>query len=256
MHVAQLSIVRRNFRSNILDWRDLNNMTEISNPLLQVFEDPEHAAQYADGPAKFMPGFHAMHRMAGVLIREFAPANAHVLVHGAGGGLEIETFARENSQWTFVGVEPARPMLEQARVRLGDLNERVLLHHGYADDAPAGPFDAATSLLVLHFLSAAARKKAVTEIVRRLKPGSPFVAAHCSFPQDPDHRDAWLTRHREFVVASGGDAEEAESWRARISESLDVLDPEMDEQILRDAGLSDVTLFYSAFTWRAWFGRA
>ena len=231
-------------------------MTENSNPFLELFEDPEHAAQYADGPAKFVPGFHDLHRMAGVLIREYAPPNAHVLVHGAGGGLEIEAFARENPGWTFLGVEPAKPMLDEASTRLAKLGERVRFHHGYADDAPEGPFDAATSLLTLHFLNAAERQRTVAEIVRRLKPGSPVVTAHCSFPQDPNKRDAWLARHREFVVASGVDAEEAENARKDISESLEVFDPEIDEKILCDAGLSDVTLFYAAFTWRGWIGRA
>ena len=231
-------------------------MAENTKPFVEIFKDPEHAAQYANGPAKFMPGFHDVHRMAGVLIREYAPPNAHVLVHGAGGGLELEAFARENPEWTFMGVDPAKPMLDEAKERLGELNERVTLHHGYAEDAPAGPFDAATSLLTLHFLNAAERQKTVSEIVRRLKPGSPFVTAHCSFSQDSKHRDAWLARHREFAVASGIEAEEADNGRKDISDSLEVFDPESDEKILRDAGLSDVTLFYAAFTWRGWFGRA
>ncbi|MEL7537008.1 MAG: methyltransferase domain-containing protein [Pseudomonadota bacterium] len=231
-------------------------MTEKSNSFVEIFKDPEHAAQYADGPANFMPGFHAVHRMAGVLIREFAPSNAHVLVHGAGGGLELEAFATENPDWTFVGVDPAKPMLDEARQRLGELNERVTLLNGYAEDAPAGPFDAATSFLTLHFLRADERRRTVAEIVRRLKPGAPFVTAHCSFPQDPGVRDAWLMRHREFTVASGVDAEVAERGRNDISENLAVYDPDTDEAILRDAGLSDVTLFYAAFTWRGWIGRA
>ncbi len=231
-------------------------MTDKANPFLELFEDPEHAAGYADGPARFVPGFHALHRMAGVLIREFAPPDAHVLVHGAGGGLEIEAFARENPEWTFLGVEPAKPMLDEARQRLAKLEERVTFHHGYAHDAPAGPFDASTSLLTLHFLDAAERQKTLSEIVSRLKPGSPLVTAHCSFPQDPRYRDAWLARHREFVIASGVDEEEAENARKDISDCLDVLDPEIDEKILHDAGLVDVTLFYTAFTWRGWVGRA
>ena len=231
-------------------------MTDHSKPFVEIFKDPEHAAQYAAGPAKFMPGFESVHRMAGVLLRESAPADAHVLVHGAGGGLEIEAFARESPGWAFTGVDPAKAMLEAAAARLGALNERVELHHGYADDAPAGPYDAATSFLTLHFIEAQERLKTVAEIVQRLKPGAPFVTAHCSFPQDPAQRELWLARHREFTIASGGDPKLAEQGRKDISESLAVLDPETDAQILRDAGLSDVTLFYSAFTWRAWVGRA
>lgn len=231
-------------------------MNERSNKYVEIFDEEAHAARYAEGPATFMPGFASVHRMVGVLIRECAPPDARVLVHGAGGGLELEAFGKENPRWTFLGVDPAKPMLEAARRRLGDLNERVTLHHGFVDDAPAGPFDAATSLLTLHFLNAAERLRTVSEIVRRLKPGAPFLTAHCSFPQDAAHRDTWLDRHRAFTVASGADPDVAEEGRNTISEHLHVFDPEVDEQILRDAGLTDVTLFYSAFTWRGWVGRA
>lgn len=230
-------------------------MSEKPNRFVEIFKDPKHAAQYGDSPAKFMPGFYAVHQMAGVLIRESAPSDARVLVHGAGSGLELEAFAKENHGWSFVGVDPAQPMLEQARLRLGKFNERIALHHGYIEDAPAGPFDAATSLLTLHFLNAAERQDTVSEIVRRLKPGSPVVVAHCSFPQDFEEREVWLARHRAFTIASGVSVESAEKGRQEIAENLELLDPETDEKILRDAGLSDVAMFYAAFTWRGWVGR-
>jgi len=231
-------------------------MPEETNPFLEMFNDPEQAVKYADGPAKFMPGFCDLHRMTGVLIRERAPGNAHVLVHGAGGGLELEAFARQNDGWTFVGVDPAKPMLDAARVRLNSLIDRVTLHHGYIESGPEGPFDASTSLLTLHFLEPDARRETVSEIVRRLKPGAPFVAAHCSFPQDTSERDAWLVRYREFAIASGADAEMAETARAAVAKSVTLLDPETDESILRSAGLQNVTAFYAAFTWRGWVGYA
>lgn len=231
-------------------------MSEKSQPILDLFDDPGHAVNYADGPAKFVPAFRSLHSMATVLIRETAPSNAHILVHGAGGGLELEAFAVENPDWRFVGVDPAKPMLDAARVRLGDLNDRVKLHRGYAEDAPNGPFDAATSFLTLHFLNAIERQKTVSEIVYRLKPGAPFITVHCSFPQDPKIRAVWLTRHREFVISSGVAPEDAEAARKSISENLEAFDPELDEQILVNAGLKDVTMFYSAFTWRGWLGRA
>ncbi len=230
-------------------------MTEKPEPFVEIFNDPDHAAQYPEGPSRFMPGFHSVHRMASVLIREHTTPDAKVLVHGAGGGLELEAFATENPGWSFLGVDPAKPMLDEARKRLGGLNDRVSLHHGYADDAPEGPFDAATSFLTLHFLDATERRNTVADIVHRLKPGAPFVTAHCSFPQHEAHRDAWLARHQAFTEASGVERKWAEKGRNDIEQNLHVYDPEVDEQILRDAGLSDVTLFYSAFTWRAWVGR-
>ncbi|MEM1262967.1 MAG: class I SAM-dependent methyltransferase [Pseudomonadota bacterium] len=231
-------------------------MTEPQNDFVNIFKDPEHASHYADGPAKFVPGFNAVHRMASVLMREHAPPTAHVLVHGAGGGLELEAFATDNPGWTFQGVDPAKPMLDAAAERLGELNSRVSLHHGYIDDAPLGPYDAATSFLTLHFLDAAERLDTVADIVRRMKPGAMFITAHCSFPQDEAHRSQWLARHQAFTTASGVDPALAERGRQDVADNLHVLEPEVDEKILREAGLSNVTMFYAAFTWRGWFGRA
>lgn len=229
-------------------------MAEDTNPFIALFNDPERAANYADGPAKFMPGFYDLHRMANILIHERAPKDAHILVHGAGGGLELEAFARLNDEWTFLGVDPALPMLDEARQRLGHLNDRVRLHHGYIADAPEGPFDAATSLLTLHFLDAKERRNTVSEIVRRLKPGASFIAVHCSFPQSSTERDACLSRYKEFAISSGADPEMAENARTTIANTMPLLDPDEDEAILRAAGLENITMFYSAFTWRGWIG--
>ena len=227
-----------------------------ARPILDLFEDPNHAKDYAKGPASFVPGFEALHKMASVLIREFSAPSPSVFVHGAGGGLEIEALARENPDWSFLGVDPALPMLNAAKARLSDFGDRIEYHHGVSENAPSGPFDAATSFLTLHFLDVEARRSAVSAIVERLKPGAPFITVHCSFPQSADQREIWLTRHREYVISSGVDPEVAEAARKANSENLEVFDPEMDEKILQDAGLSEVTQFYSAFTWRGWFGRA
>ncbi|MEL6666374.1 MAG: class I SAM-dependent methyltransferase [Pseudomonadota bacterium] len=231
-------------------------MSVKARPILELFDDPNHAKDYAKGPASFVPGFEALHQMAAVLIREYSAPSPSVFVHGAGGGLEIEAFARENPNWSFLGVDPALPMLNAAKARLSDFGDRIDYHHGVAEDSPHGPFDAATSFLTLHFLDADARRSAVSAIVERLKPGAPFITVHCSFPQSLDARELWLTRHREFVIASGVAPELAEAARKANSENLELYDPEMDAEILQDAGLSEVTPFYSAFTWRGWFGRA
>ena len=223
---------------------------------LEMFDNAEHAAKYADGPAKFMPGFFDLHRMAIVLMRETVPRQGRVLVHGAGGGLELEALAQANTDWKFVGVDPAKAMLDAARQRLEKFLDRIDLHHGFVDTAPDGPFDGATSLLTLHFLDAYEREQAIAEIVRRLRPGAPFIVAHSSFPQDQNERETWLRRYRDFGVLSGVDPEMAETARAAVSSSLPIFDPSEDVAILQNAGLSRLQLFYAAFTWRGWIGYA
>lgn len=222
---------------------------------VKAFDDPEAAARYAEGPRRFVPGFRSLHRMTGVLLAEDAPRDARILVLGAGGGLELKALAEAHPGWTFVGVDPAKEMLLQAERTLNGLMDRVSLVHGYVDDAPPGPFEGATCLLTLHFLDEAERERTVREIHRRMRPGAPFVAAHCSFPQD-ENRTRWLSRYEAYAVASGADPEMAGKARAAVAKSVHTFEPQRDGDILRRGGFRDVDLFYAAFTWRGWIAKA
>lgn len=224
---------------------------------LSHFSDPQAVARYAEGPPRFVPGYADLHRMATVLVAERAPANARVLVLGAGGGLELRAFAAAQPGWTFDGVDPAPEMLDLAQRTLGgEFLPRVNLHLGYIETAPEGPFDAATSLLTLHFLPADERRRTFVEIRRRLKRGAPLVVAHASFPQGGGEREAWLSRYAAFAVASGVAPEHARRAHAAVDAHLPVLAPEQDEAILRDAGFEHASLFYAGFTWRGWVAYA
>lgn len=223
---------------------------------LAMFSDRERIANYADDPRRFTPGIDAVYRMATILLAENAPADAHILVLGAGGGLELTAFAEAQPRWRFTGVDPAGPMLDLARHTMGEAAARAELIEGYVDAAPAGRFDAATCLLTLHFLDRAERVRTLSELHRRMKPGAPLVVVHSSFPQDEPGRARWLARYAAFANASGNDPAQTEQARAAVSASLALLTPEQDEACLREAGFNDVELFYAAFTWRGWVARA
>ena len=91
----------------------MSDMCETENLFLQSFNDPEQVAKYSEGPTRFVPGLEALHRMTGLLLAEDAPADARVLVLGAGGGLELQALAHMHPDWTFVGVDPAIEMLRR-----------------------------------------------------------------------------------------------------------------------------------------------
>jgi tRNA (cmo5U34)-methyltransferase len=227
-----------------------------SKPFLAAFSDPEAVAKYADGPRRFVPGLEAMHQMCGLLLAERAPDNARVLVVGAGGGLELKALATAHPGWTFVGVDPAGEMLRQAERTLGPLIDRVKLVEGYVEDVAADGFDAATCLLTLHFLQHAERVDTAAAIRARLKPGAPFVAAHGSFPQGPGQRDLWLDRYAAFAISQGVEADKALGARSAVATMAAMIAPEEDEAILREAGFTDVAMFWAAFTWRGWVAYA
>lgn len=218
---------------------------------LDKFADRAAVASYAENPPRYVPGFADLHRMTGILLAEHVPEDAHILVLGAGGGLELKALAAAHPGWRFTGVDPAAAMLDLAARTLGPDAPRAELIEGYIDDAPPGPFDGAVCLLTLHFLAADERTRTAAAIRARLRPGAPFVAAHSSFPQG-ETRGRWLDRYATFAIASGADPEQARGARSAVDTSLNMLSPEVDEAVLRAAGFSDVTPFYAAFTWRGW----
>jgi tRNA (cmo5U34)-methyltransferase len=220
------------------------------------FSDPSSVARYAEGPRRLVPGLEALHRMTLLLLAERAPKDARVLVLGAGGGMELKVFAEGQPGWRFDGVDPSAAMLKLAEETLGPLAAQVSLHEGYIDGAPDGPFDAATCLLTLHFLSPDERLRTLQEVRRRMKPGAPFAVAHHSFPRDEAGRELWSSRFAAFAVASGVDRGMMETGRGFIAHQLPALSPDEDETSLRAAGFSDVSLFYAAFTFRGWVAYA
>lgn len=220
------------------------------------FADAEAVARYAEGPPRLVPGFGDMHKMAGLLLAERVCHDGHVLVVGAGGGLELKAFAESYPRWTFDGVDPSPDMIRLAKTNLGLLQARVTFHEGDIQAAPDGPFDGATCLLTMHFVPIEERRWMISQIRRRLKPGAPFLAAHMSMPQDEVARSVWLSRYAAFAVSSGVAYTHAQSAAASIASRLHVLSPAQDEAILQQAGFSDVGLFYCGFTFRGWVAYA
>lgn len=221
------------------------------------FQDTAAVASYADRTRRLVPGYDDMQRMAAVLVAERAPPDARVLVVGAGGGAELALFARLYTGWRFVGVDPALPMLEQAKAALGQLADRAELHHGYVDTAPEGPFDAATCILTLHFIAPEERRRTLAEIRRRLKPGAPFVIAHLSFPQAPEEeKQRWFARYVAFATSSGVQFGDASNAVSVMETKLTLLSPADEEAMLREAGFTGAQSFYQGFTFRGWVAYA
>lgn len=214
------------------------------------------ARHYAEGPPRQVPGFAGLHRMMNLLLAETLTDDAHILVLGAGGGLELKALADFRPNWRFSGVDPSADMLALAREITADHTARIDLTEGYIEAAPEGPFDAATCLLVFHFIPRDQRLETLRQIRRRLKPGAPFILAHISFPQTEPERSTWIARHVAFGQADDVDPATAAKAREAIGTRLTILAPDEEEAMLHEAGFSNITPFYSAFSFRGWVAYA
>jgi tRNA (cmo5U34)-methyltransferase len=213
-------------------------------------------ASYAEGPPRQVPGFRDLHRMTTMLLAERTPANGRVLVLGAGGGLELNAFAESHPGWSFDGVDPSADMLRLAEQVTAPHAARIRLHLGTIEHAPGGPFDAATSLLTVHFNPRDRRPETLGAVRRRLRPGAPFVVAHICFPQTEPERSTWIARHVAFGAPDGTDPAQLENSRQAIATRLSILAPEEEEAMLRAAGFANVSLFYAGLSFRGWVAYA
>lgn len=219
---------------------------------MSTFSDPVTISSYARMAERNVPALRDLHRMVSLLLAEKVPTDGRILVLGAGGGLELRAMAALNPGWCFDGVDPSLQMLDQARAVTREVANRITLHEGYIEDAPEGPFDGATCLLTLHFLSREERVRTLRDICRRLHPGAPLVVVHHSFENDDAGKDKWLSRFASYIATSEmadvGNDINVEAMKER----LPVLSPEQDVSALHEAGFSQVELFYAALTFRGW----
>ncbi|WP_295811654.1 class I SAM-dependent methyltransferase [uncultured Nitratireductor sp.] len=202
--------------------------------------------------ARQVPGLRDLHRMAGILLAERVPPSGRVLVLGAGGGLELRAFAQMRPDWRFDGVDPSADMLALARANLGDLQGRVAFHQAYIEEMPRILFDGATCLLTLHFLPRKARLDTLRELHRRLTAGAPLVVAPHSFSIHDRSGERWLARNAAFHGAEGRAPGEAMAQIDAMRKNLPALTPREDEELLAEAGFSDIELFYAGFSFRGW----
>jgi len=126
-----------------------------------------------------LPGYEAMHTMVLACLQAYLPERAELLVVGAGTGMELIRLGKACPQWKLLGIDPSAKMLAIAEQKIVDckLSNQVKLMQGYTKDLPTDAFyNAATSILVMHFIPDASSKlQFLSSIAQRLHPSAPFV---------------------------------------------------------------------------------
>ncbi|MDN4084771.1 class I SAM-dependent methyltransferase [Paenibacillus polymyxa] len=232
--------------------------------------------KYADTIALKIPGYAHLYEMTDCLITAQVAAQAHtrkidpnVLIVGAGGGQELITLGGRHQTWSFTAVDPSAHMLDLARQRvsqagisskisfvagtLEELSEEQFEKHG-EESCREAVYDAATCLLVLHFLQSLESKQALLhQISARLKPGAPFCLASINGnPQEPSfslQMQAW----KAHMLSQGISLEDWERFAASIGRESNPVSNAAIQELLIDAGFTHITRYYGAFLVNAWF---
>ncbi|AIQ44654.1 hypothetical protein R70723_01045 [Paenibacillus sp. FSL R7-0273] len=179
-----------------------------------------------------------------------------LLVAGAGGGQEIVTLGTGHPDWSFCGLDTSAGMLEAAgqRIAAAGLADRVQLHHAdLCSWSSGGQYDAATCMLVLHFVQGRENKLALLQaIAARLKPGAPLLIS--AINGDPASQ-AWelqMAGWKLHMLGSGVELSDWEQFAASFGQTSHPLPAAEMELLLEQAGFTHITGFFGSFLINGW----
>ena len=200
-----------------------------------------HAGEYDALRRRLIPVFDAFYGAAIEALSLTAQPVRRVLDVGAGTGLLSELVHRALPGVDLTLLDGSPAMLAAARARVGA--GATYLEQDFADELPAGPWDAVVSALAIHHFEDAGKRALFAQIHERLAPGSVFVnAEHVAgpTPQLDAHYVAW---HRARCAELGTTAAEWAAAEARMSfDHLATVEDQL--RWLRDAGFGEVDCLF------------
>jgi len=213
----------------------------------------ENASSYENQRAKLAPIKDALHLCIRMKFSKL-PVNARILCVGVGTGSELIYLAQAFPEWHFTVVEPASEMLKICRQRAEECGivSRCTFHEGYIDSLlDSGFFDAATSILVSHFIvESEKRSKFFAEIAARLRPGACLINADlASDMSSADYQnilDVWINMHDFAEMPANVDA---------FGRNVALLPTDKVESIIKSSGFESPVLFFQTLFIHAWFSK-
>ena len=225
-----------------------------SKAAVQQF-DEERADAYDDRIRRIAPGYDVLQDTVASVLTTRLPEEGHLLVVGAGTGTEIVQMGQSHPQWQFTAVDPSSAMLDRCRTAVTNagLDDRVeYVCERVEDMSGSQTFDAATSLLVAHFIEdESVKRRYFRSIAERLVPGAPLVWADLYRPPSDDaFRQLWAAWREQMLHQMPAD--NVERAFERIAEGVSFVRPSTLERIVTDAGVTSPTQIYQHLLWGAW----
>ncbi|QIH32620.1 class I SAM-dependent methyltransferase [Sphingobacterium sp. DR205] len=140
---------------------------------VELFEN-ERASGYDQFVEAWIPNYQYFLDFLPKLFWDSDPSE--ILVVGCGTGNEIQQLVAKEKKWNVTGIDPSPEMIQQARQKLEGYTNVRLIEALVSDLEVDRKYDAATLLLVLHFLEDNGSKlELLKQIGNRLISGALFV---------------------------------------------------------------------------------
>lgn len=229
-------------------------MAEQKEPVDFDSDNAIPANEYEVLAKKFIPGYDGLYSLTEVLLAEDIADEAEILVVGAGGGKELVMLGKAFSKTKLLGVDPSEKMLAVAAelVEKSNLGSRVELLQGLVSDVEEKQFNAATAILVMHFLPEIEKTEFLKAIYQRLKPGGKFILADGCFDKASEDFVWLLKNYKKHAELKGVSSEITEQAVKTVTENVFFVSPERELELLTEAGFTNIKSFFQGLWVRAW----
>jgi len=216
----------------------------------QIDFNGEWSSEYDDTAHKIIPAYHSIYELTQHLLRDKLNKEARILVAGAGTGKELIDYSQNNSHWSFTGFDPAEPMLSIARkkVMAASLDNKIFLVLGLIDDVAEKDFDAATSILVMHFLPDDGTKlNFLKGIANKLKPGALIVLVDLEGEIGSDEFITLNAAWKNQQIFKRGENDRVREEFVRRKKEVHFIPQKRIESLLEEVGFIKIHKFFKAY---------
>jgi len=219
---------------------------------------PVAADEYEQMARLALPGYEVMHTFVLACLRSCLPKLANLLVVGAGGGTELVRLGQSNPQWQLLGVDPSEKMLAIAQQKIAQhqLSERISLIQGYVQDLPTDTlYDAATSILVMHFIPDEEGKLAFLQgIAQRLKISAPVILVDVFGTKGSSELEKTIATVQAYWEETGFPSDKQNQLLENFNNGVYPISETKILALLQQAGFSSVIRFYTGLWVGGWIG--
>lgn len=219
-------------------------MTETYDPETRF---NERAKVYDDEIANIIPGYMTLHDLSHNILKSSLPKDSSVLIGGSGTGKEAVEYALENPRWKIVGFDIALEMINKATTKIeqNGLQDRIELVHGGINDVTQEGFDAATLLLVAHFIPKNDKEEFLREIYNRLKPGGRLIIADVCDDNKEERFEEFLSVWKSFQLQTR-EEEDVEEMFKHVRADLNNITVEETISLLERTGFKNINHFWKS----------
>jgi tRNA (cmo5U34)-methyltransferase len=214
------------------------------------------ASGYDGRIRQLFPFYETIHTAINAVLRVYLGAESELLIVGAGTGAEILELGKTNPSWRFLGVDPAKPMLDLAKekIKAAGLADRVGLFNGFVGDLPIDKlYDGATSAMIMHFVPDDGGKiEFLRAIASHVKSGAPLVLMDANGDLTAPESELLIEAWKQQQNLAGVKWDEVESGMNERMKAIHFVSSKRIEQLLAEAGFHRIQGFFQNFMLGGW----